>query len=418
MSTSSNPHTTLRTAVAGVTGYAGAELAHLLLLHPRLQITPPIFLGRAAQSVGQGFSPDNKTAQDKGLQPLGETVALTALHPQLSGLPNADTLSVTPFSWGQLQREGVELLFLATPHEQAREWAPQALAHGIRVIDLSAAWRLQEDANRAVYKLTDADPALAAVLQTEAVYGSPELHASKIKEARLVANPGCYATSIILALAPLLRANLVDLTCGVIADAKSGVSGAGKTPTANTHFMYAADNLSAYAVFGHRHTGEMLEQLSLTGDQLQFTPHLLPIPRGILSTIYVRLNAPGSIQQIQSCFDEFYANAPLVRIRQSPMLPQIQHVVRTSFCDIGFQLSPDGKRLVIVSCLDNLLKGASSQAIQNMNLMAGWHETEGCYDSVASFPLFLRALCVKVFAFALAFLVVIPEGDLRLEVFQ
>lgn len=352
-------HTTLRTAVAGVTGYAGAELARLLLLHPRLQQTPPIFLGRMAHE-GEGA-----------------TVALTSLHPQLSSLPNADNLSVVPFDWDQLQREGVELLFLATPHEQARDWAPQALAHGIRVVDLSAAWRLEEDANRAIYKLTDADPAAATALQQEAVYGSPELHGPAIANARLVANPGCYATSIILALAPLLRANLIDVGCGIVADAKSGVSGAGKTPTANTHFMYAADNLSAYAVFGHRHTGEILEQLAITNDQLQFTPHLLPIPRGILSTIYVRLNEVGSIQSIQDCFDEFYANSPMVRIRRSPMLPQIQHVVRNNFCDIGFQLSPDGKRLVIVSCLDNLLKGASSQAVQNMNLMAGWHESEG-----------------------------------------
>ena len=354
-----NPHTTLRTAVAGVTGYAGAELARLLLLHPRLAQTPPVFLGRMS-SEGDGAA-----------------IALTSLHPQLSGLPNADGLSVVPFGWDQLQREGVELLFLATPHEQAREWAPQALAHGIRVVDLSAAWRLQEDANRAIYKLTDADPSSAQTLQREAVYGSPELHRAAIANARLVANPGCYATSIILALAPLLRANRVDLSCGIVADAKSGVSGAGKTPTATTHFMHAADNLSAYAVFGHRHTGEILEQLHLVNDQLQFTPHLLPIPRGILSTIYLRLNEVSSLADIQNCFNDFFAASPMVRVRRSPALPEIQHVVRTCFCDIGFQLSPDGKRLVIVCCLDNLLKGASSQAVQNMNIMAGWHEAEG-----------------------------------------
>lgn len=353
----SSQHNTLRTAVAGVTGYAGAELARLLLQHPRLQQTPPLFLGRMANE-GDAAS-----------------VALTSLHPQLSHLPNADQLSVVPFDWNQLQREGVELLFLATPHEQAHAWAPQALAHGIRVVDLSAAWRLQSDAHRAIYKLnTTADDAL---LQKEAVYGSPELHGAEIASARLVANPGCYATSIILALAPLLRANLVDLDCGIVADAKSGVSGAGKTPSPTTHFMYAADNLSAYAVFGHRHTGEICEQLAIEPAQLQFTPHLLPIPRGILSTIYVRLNSVGSLADIQSCFDAFYANAPMVRMRRSPALPQIQHVVRTSFCDIGFQLSPDGKRLVVISCLDNLLKGASSQAVQNMNIMAGWHESEG-----------------------------------------
>ena len=349
---------TLRTAVAGVSGYAGGELARLLLTHPRLLVTPPLFLGRPGSSDGG-------------------SIALTSLHPQLSSLLNADNLSVSSFNWDQLQREGIELLFLATPHEQAREWAPIALAHGIKVIDLSAAWRLQESSNRAIYKLEDADPAAAAKLQTEAVYGSPELHGPAIANARLVANPGCYATSNILALAPLLRANLIDLDYGIVCDSKSGVSGAGKALTPTNQFMYAADNLSAYAVFGHRHMGEMLEQLDLTNEQIQFTPHLLPIPRGILSTIYVRLNEVGSIKRIQDCFDEFYISSPMVRVRRSPMLPQIQHVVRNNFCDLGFQLAPDGRRLIIISCLDNLLKGASSQAVQNMNLMAGWHESEG-----------------------------------------
>ena len=352
------PNATIRTAILGVSGYTGAELVRLLLEHPRLAAAPPLLLGR----------PEHADSL---------TVSLTSIHPQLSGLPLADELRVVPFDWDLLKREQIDILFLATPHEHAREFAPLALQHGIKVVDLSAAWRLQCNNHRAIYKLTDADPALAQSLQTEAVYGSPELHGPQIKTARLVANPGCYATSIILALAPLLRANLADLSCGIVADAKSGVSGAGKAASANTHFMYAADNLSAYAVFGHRHTGEILEQLHLECSQLQFTPHLLPIPRGILSTIYVRLNAVGSIKEIQDVYDEFYANSPLVRVRRSPLLPQIQHVVRTNFCDLGFQLSPDGKRLVIVSCLDNLLKGASSQAVQNMNLMAGFHESEG-----------------------------------------
>jgi N-acetyl-gamma-glutamyl-phosphate reductase len=325
--------TSIRTAVAGVSGFAGGELVRLLLDHPRLEQTPPLLLGRTG----------------------AETVALTALQPQLSGLPHADDLSVVPFDWKLLHDEGIDILFLATPHQQSREDVPQALAQGLRVVDLDAAARIQ----------------------TEAVFGSPELHGPQIAAARLVANPGCYATSIILALAPLLRANLVDLDHGIVCDSKSGVSGAGKAATAANHFMSAADNLSAYAVFGHRHTGEMLEQLNLTPGQLQFTPHLLPIPRGILSTIYLRLTAPGSIQSVQSCLDNFYAHSPLVRVRRSPALPQIQHVVRTAFCDIGFQLSPDGKRLVVISCLDNLLKGAASQAVQNMNLMAGWHEAEG-----------------------------------------
>jgi N-acetyl-gamma-glutamyl-phosphate reductase len=203
------------------------------------------------------------------------------------------------------------------------------------------------------------------------------LHREKIASARLVANPGCYATSVILALAPLLRAGLVDLDYGIVCDAKSGVSGAGKAATAKTHFMYAADNLSAYAVFGHRHTGEMLEQLGLTADQIQFTPHLLPIPRGILSTIYVRLAERAEPEQIEACLRSFYAASPMVRVHATPNLPQIQHVVRTNYCDLGFELGKDGKRLVLVSCLDNLLKGASGQAVQNMNLMCGWNESEG-----------------------------------------
>jgi len=348
----------LRTAVAGVSGYVGGELARLLLRHPQLTSTPPIFLGRMGE-------------------PDVHPTALTQLHPELSGLPFADELQVSAFDWKQLERESIDILFLATPHEQSRAWVPDAIGHGMRVIDLSGAWRLHSDKLRAVYKLEDADPGLAAKLQTEAVYGSPELHGPAIKQATLVANPGCYSTSIILALAPLVRANVIDLDHGIICDAKSGVSGAGKALVPTNLFMHAADNLSAYSVFGHRHTGELVEQLNLAEDQIQFTPHLLPIPRGILSTIYVRLNKQSDRTEVQSILDQFYFDAPLVRVRRSPQLPQIQHVVRTNFCDLGFQLASDGKRLILISCLDNLLKGAASQAVQNMNLMAGWHEAEG-----------------------------------------
>ncbi len=347
----------MRTAVAGVTGYAGAELARLLLAHPRLQDAQPVLLGR----------------MDAATDPT----TLYEMHPQLARNDGRPAPPVVPFTWQRLRDSGTELLFLATPHEQSREWVPDAVANGLRVIDLSGAWRLHDPANAAVYKLHDADPALASSLQGEAVYGCPELHREEIAGARLVANPGCYATSIILALAPLLQAGLVDLNHGIVCDAKSGVSGAGKAATAKTHFMYAADNLSAYAVFGHRHTGELLEQLRLTAEQIQFTPHLLPIPRGILSTIYLRLNADPPADRIEQTLRQFYADSPMVRVRRPGDLPQIQHVVRTSFCDIGFELAPDGRRLVLVSCLDNLLKGAASQAVQNLNVMAGWNEEEG-----------------------------------------
>jgi N-acetyl-gamma-glutamyl-phosphate reductase len=345
-------------AIAGVSGYAGGELARLLLRHPSMEGTAPMFLGRASES--------------------GDAVnTIESLHPQLAGIGTDAIHPVQPFHWDRLADAGTEILFLALPHEQSREWAPEAIARGIRVIDLSGAWRLQDERNRAVYKLHDADPEAAARLQEEAVYGSPELYRDAIRTARLVANPGCYSTSAILALAPLVRAGVVDLEMGIICDAKSGVSGAGKAPTAKTHFMYAADNLSAYSVFGHRHTGELLEQLCLSPDQIQFTPHLLPIPRGILSTIYLRLKSPAKAEEIEGLFREFYKGSPLVRLHTTPQLPQIQHVVHTNFCDLGFALGPDGRRLIVVSCLDNLLKGAAGQAVQNMNLMCGWKEEEG-----------------------------------------
>jgi N-acetyl-gamma-glutamyl-phosphate reductase len=353
------PRATVRTALAGVGGYAGGELARLLIGHPRLADTKPILLGRVADDAASGRVP------------------LEQIQPQLARGGGERLPEVQAFSWQLIRDAGVEIVFLALPHETSREWAPEWIANGVRVIDLSGAWRLHEDANRAVYKLHDADAALGGKLQTEAVYGCPELHREEIAGARLVANPGCYATSIILALAPLLRAGLVDIDHGIVCDAKSGVSGAGKAATAKTHFMYAADNLSAYAVFGHRHTGEMLEQLGLTAAQIQFTPHLLPIPRGILSTIYVRLAERAEPAQIEACLRDFYATSPMVRVRATPELPQIQHVVRTNYCDLGFELASDGKRLVMVSCLDNLLKGASGQAVQNMNVMCGWDEAEG-----------------------------------------
>ena len=194
--------------------------------------------------------------------------------------------------------------------------------------------------------------------------------------AKLVANPGCYATSVILALRPLVAAGIVDVSHGIVADAKSGVSGAGKAPTAKTHYMYAADNLSAYGVFSHRHTGELLEQIGIGAGDIVFTPHLLPIPRGIMSTIYVRFKNAQTHESVARIYRDFFASSPLVRIYEKA-LPQIQYSVRTNFADIGFQISSDGRRAVIVSCLDNLLKGASGQAVQNMNVMLGWNEAEG-----------------------------------------
>ena len=342
----------LKTAVLGATGYSGLELTRLLLRHPRLE--KPALLRRQSDT---------------------EAVCnLADIFPALSG---NGSYPLQPLSWMALKQQNVELLFLATPHEVSRSLVPEALAHGLRVIDLSGAWRLKQAQNRAVYNFEDVDSVTAADLTDKAVYGLPELSRDQIPSAALVANPGCYATSVILALAPLLKAGIVDRQHGIISDSKSGVSGAGKEPNSRTHFVSVADNLSTYSVFGHRHVGEMLEQLQLDANELIFTPHLLPIPRGILSTIYVHLNREMKASEVESCFRDFYAGGRWVRIFATPKLPQIQFSLHTNYCDLGFCLADDGRRLVLVSCVDNLLKGAAGQAVQNMNLMYGWKEEEG-----------------------------------------
>lgn len=342
----------LKTAVLGATGYSGLELTRILLRHPRLE--KPVLLRRAA---------DRNSASD-----------LADVFPALSGNGG---YPLHPLSWSWLRQQGVELLFLATPHEASRALVPEAIREGLRVIDLSGAWRLKQERHRAIYGFQDSDALSATELTQKAIYGLPELHSDQLPDACLVANPGCYATSVILALAPLLKADLVDRKRGIISDSKSGVSGAGKEPTAKTHFVSVADNLSAYSVFNHRHVGEIAEQLGIETHDVTFTPHLLPIPRGILSTIYVHLKQPMTPLQVESCLRNFYQGSRWIRIFATPKLPQVQFSLNTNYCDIGFCLAEDGQRLVLISCIDNLLKGAAGQAVQNMNLMYGWKEDEG-----------------------------------------
>jgi N-acetyl-gamma-glutamyl-phosphate reductase len=342
---------TLKTAVLGATGYSGLELTRILLRHPRVE--KPVLLRRPS---------------DNG------SLDLADVFPALSGNGGYPLHSM---SWPALKQQGVELLFLATPHEASRSLVPEAIAQGLRVVDLSGAWRLKLEQHRAAYRFHDSDSATARELTEKAVYGLPELNGDRVAEAALVANPGCYATSVILALAPLLKAGLVERSRGIISDSKSGVSGAGKEPTSKTHFVSVADNLSAYSAFNHRHVGEIVEQLGLKSEELIFTPHLVPIPRGILSTIYVHLNRTMTPLEVESCFRNFYTGKRWVRVFQTPKLPQLQFSLHTNYCDLGFCLADDGQRLVVVSCIDNLLKGAAGQAVQNMNLMYGWAEDEG-----------------------------------------
>ncbi len=238
-------------------------------------------------------------------------------------------------------------------------------------MDLSGAFRFREaETFTSWYKF----PAPHAEWLSEAVYGIPELYSNEIAKARLVANPGCYATSVILALRPLTQAGLLAPGASVVCDCKSGASGAGKDPRRDLHFVEVDENFKAYSLFTHRHTPEILEHTGLSESQVVFSTHLLPLARGILSTIYVTLAEPQAAADVESLYRRFYAGRPMMRIWPAGALPELQHVAHTNFCDIGFALDKSGRRLVIVSCLDNLGKGAAGQAVQNFNHMLGIEE--------------------------------------------
>ncbi len=331
-------------AVVGVTGYTGLELARILLRHPAVK--SPVFYVRDTQ----------------GKQCLAE------LFPQFRGVGEA---RLRPLSVAEITASAAGTAFLATPHEVSAEIAPALLEAGLRVIDLSGAFRFRSaDTFASWYKL----PTPHANWLGQAVYGLPELYAGQIASSRLVANPGCYATSVILALRPLAEAGLIAAGTGVVCDCKSGASGAGKDPRRDLHFVEVDENFKAYNLFSHRHTPEILEHTGLPEDRVIFSTHLLPLARGILSTIYVTLTEPRSGSEIEATFRKFYAGRSMVRIWPAGSLPELQHVAHTNFCDIGFSLDNSGKRLIVVSCLDNLGKGAAGQAVQNLNLTLGIEE--------------------------------------------
>jgi len=339
----------VRVAVVGATGYAGFELARLLLRHPGIQ-KPTFFLR-------DGSSPVN---------------CLSELFPQLRGGEDAPC---RPFSVAAVKQSGASVAFLATPHEASLELVPGLIDAGLRVVDLSGAFRLRDPETFAQwYKL----PAAPRPLLDGAVYGLPELYAAALPGARLVANPGCYATSVILGLRPLVEAGWLAPARGIVCDCKSGASGAGKEPKRELHFVEVDENFRAYSLFAHRHTPEVTEHLGLSSGELIFATHLLPVSRGILSTLYVWLRQPCTGAEVEALYRRFYAGRPLVRIWPAERLPELQYVAHTNFCDIGFALEPAcgtgrpaGQRLVVVSCLDNLGKGAAGQAVQNLNWMLG-----------------------------------------------
>jgi N-acetyl-gamma-glutamyl-phosphate reductase len=244
----------------------------------------------------------------------------------------------------------------------------------LRIVDLSGAFRFRRaETFTQWYKL----PAPPADTLAEAIYGLPELSAHVLPKARLVANPGCYPTSVILGLRPLVEAGWIDTARGIVCDCKSGVSGAGKEPKRETHFVEVNENFRAYNLFTHRHEPELSDHLGLASTDFVFTTHLLPVERGILSTLYVRLHPPRKEDEIEALYRTFYTERAMVRILSAGKLPELQHVARTNFCDLGFALDSSGERLVIVSCLDNLGKGAAGQAVQNLNGMRSYSETTG-----------------------------------------
>ena len=339
-----------RVAVVGATGYAGFELARLLLRHPHTE--KPTFFLRG----------DNARVR-----------CLTELFPQLRGWGDAPC---RPLSVEAVAQSGAEIVFLSTPHEASLELVPELLEANpaLRIVDLSGAFRFREPETFAKwYKL----PAPDAKILAEAVYGLPELYSDALPKARVVGNPGCYPTSVILGLRPLIEAGWVQKERGIVCDCKSGVTGAGKEPKRETHFVEVNENFRAYGLFMHRHTPEVSEHLGLASNEFVFTTHLLPVDRGILSTLYVWLQPTRKAEEVEALFRKFYAGRAMMRILPAGTLPELQHVAHTNFCDIGFALDASGERLVVVSCLDNLGKGAAGQAVQNLNGMRGYPETAG-----------------------------------------
>jgi N-acetyl-gamma-glutamyl-phosphate reductase len=331
------PSTSLSTttvAIAGATGYAGQELVRLLARHPGASL-------RVAMSSGATSAP----------RPLPSLVRIW-------------DDPVVPLDVDRIAADA-EVVFLALPEAASAELGAALVTRGVRVIDLSGAFRLRDAAARAKWY-----PA-TTTLPEGVVYGVPERHREEIRGARLVSCPGCYPTAALLALEPLAAAGVIQ--GAVVIDAKSGISGAGKTPSDRTHFSENHGSVSAYGVFSHRHTAEIEQEL---GMPVTFVPHLVPLDRGILTTIYTTLRPGVSAEQVGQIFTAAYREAPFVRLTAGA-LPEIKHVAHTNFCDVGWKVDEPTGRIVLVACLDNLVKGAAGQGVQAFNIALGLDERTG-----------------------------------------
>lgn len=343
----------MKVGIINVTGYAGCELARVLYQHPEVKLAS--VTGRSA--AGQ---------------------KLCEVFPHLSALD----LTITPELDGSL-----DLVFSALPHKASAEAVIPVLKQGVKVVDISADFRLkQADQYQEWYGVEHPDPTYLE----EAVYGLPELHRDEVKTSQIVANPGCYPTSAILALAPALKHNLIAED--IIIDSKSGISGAGRSLSLSTHYSEVNENTMAYSLGGHRHLPEITQELSaLAGDALgvTFLTHLIPMTRGILSSCYARLrpglagNAGDAGQRVREVYQEFYAGHPFVVVPSQP--PQTKQTLGNNQCLVYPTVDQRTGRLIVISCLDNLVKGAAGQAVQNMNLMCGFPE-EMSLEALAVYP--------------------------------
>ena len=328
--------------VVGFTGYSGAEAVKILeSRHPDCE---PVLLEHRADSGSD------------------------------ARLLRKPTIKRAPATAESVAKSGIKAVFLATPPEVSMDLAPRFLDAGAIVIDLSGAFRLRTPER---YKQWYKEDHTAPELLGEAAYGLPEYCRERVRKSRLISNPGCYPTAANLAIRPLIQAGIIDRNAGIVCDAKSGVSGAGRKPALKTSFCETTENFSAYSILNHRHIPEVLLTSGLEDGEFSFTAQLLPIDRGILETIYFRLAQPLSGAEIISIYEKQYAAEPFIRLYEAGHVPDLHAVARTNFCDIGVIADPSSGRAVVVSAIDNLGKGAAGQAVQNMNLALGFPETAG-----------------------------------------
>jgi len=335
----------IKAGIIGASGYTGGELLRLLVNHPNVKL---------------------ELATSRSL--AGKPV--TSTHKHLEGFldlkyenPNSENI-----------RERCDVVFLAVPHGSSMDYVPELLDGDTKVIDLSADYRLDTQTFEKIYGLTHSDP-------RKAVYGLVELH-PEVAEQDLIANPGCFPTGAVLAAAPLAAAGLIDIA---VFDSKTGISGAGISPTETSHYANLAENVTAYKLTNHRHRAEIFQELTRLDQKLQninFTPHVIPSTRGIFTTAHLFTKEPISTEELKSIYEEFYRNKPFIRFPSG--VPSLTAVRGSNFCDIGFESDKENNRVVVLSAIDNLVKGASGQAIQSMNLIFGLEETLGLWLPAAA----------------------------------